>query len=263
MNKKNKKKGFTLIEILVVVLIIGALAAIAVPGYMRSVERSKAVDPMTNLAAIARAQNSHKMATYHYSDDITNLDLSLKDVVSEDMASGNTFEGEDFIYKVYGDDRAVATATRKNVSSDKQYELSIDYNTNQIYCRPIENKTCIDLGLEEGQDYSITPSVPCSGEADAVRGDGWEEWFLSEGGSCSVSNGVVNYSRCDNWGCSEGKIDGDVHEEYFCDIEDVVDGSCTTYFQMNHYSDDFMTVRNCQEIEGKECKTWGNWHSNK
>ena len=40
------------------------------------------------------------------------------------------------------------------MSEDKQYELSIDYNTNRIYCRPIENKTCIDLNLEEGKDFS-------------------------------------------------------------------------------------------------------------
>ena len=115
--RKNKKKGFTLIEILVVVLIIGTLSAIAVPSYMRSVERSRAVGPMANLTAIAKAQNSHKLATSHYTDNITNLDISLRDEESEDVAAGNTFENENFTYKVYGDDVGVATATRKTDGS--------------------------------------------------------------------------------------------------------------------------------------------------
>ena len=152
--KNNKKRGFTLIEILVVVLIIGVLAAIALPSYMRSVERSRAAGPMTNLGSIAKAQNRQRLATMHYTDNVGNLDISLKDETNGEDATGSTFESEFFTYKVYGDDKAVATATRKDVSEDKQYELSVDYNTNKIYCRPIENKTCIDLGLEEGQDYA-------------------------------------------------------------------------------------------------------------
>ena len=253
MNKKNKKKGFTLIEILVVVLIIGALSAIALPSYMRSVERSKAVDPMTNLAAIARAQNSHKMANYHYSDDITNLDLSLKDVVSEDMASGNTFEGEDFIYKVYGDDRGAATATRKNVSSDKQYELSIDYNTNQIYCRPIENKTCIDLGLEEGQDYSQVPWGSCTSSNSYLscyerEVDGNEEMAY-----CSTYWGNMNSAFCQSTTYRD-----DIRVTGECSYSNSTDGFCNSYRSLWEYDGPYQ--RDCLSINGLECETWNDWY---
>ena len=39
---KNNKKGFTLIELIIVTVILGILAAVAVPRYMGTVNRSEA-----------------------------------------------------------------------------------------------------------------------------------------------------------------------------------------------------------------------------
>lgn len=45
-------KGFTLVEILVVVIIVAILAAIAVPIYMRYVEKARSTEAQTAISAI-------------------------------------------------------------------------------------------------------------------------------------------------------------------------------------------------------------------
>jgi type IV pilus assembly protein PilA len=54
-----KREGFTLIELMIVVAIIGILAAIAIPNFLRFQLRSKAGEGKVNLAAIRTAEEGY------------------------------------------------------------------------------------------------------------------------------------------------------------------------------------------------------------
>ncbi len=56
---KKGKKGFTLIELMIVVAIIGILAAIAIPNFLRFQAKSKQSEAKTNLGGIFTAQTSY------------------------------------------------------------------------------------------------------------------------------------------------------------------------------------------------------------
>lgn len=54
-----KKKGFTLIELMIVVAIIGILAAIAIPNFLKFQAKARQSEAKSNLASIATAQISY------------------------------------------------------------------------------------------------------------------------------------------------------------------------------------------------------------
>ena len=68
MIKINQKNGFTLIELMIVVAIIGVLAAIAYPSYQRYVIKSKRADMMSEMHNIALEIQARKLAQGTYSD---------------------------------------------------------------------------------------------------------------------------------------------------------------------------------------------------
>ena len=53
------KKGFTLIELMIVVAIIGILAAIAIPNFLKFQAKSKQSEAKTNLGAIFTGEMSY------------------------------------------------------------------------------------------------------------------------------------------------------------------------------------------------------------
>ena len=73
----SKKKGFTLIEMLVVVLIIGIIAAIAFPQYQLSVLKTRYTQLMIMGEAIHRAQDAYYLAHGKYSLKINDLDIII------------------------------------------------------------------------------------------------------------------------------------------------------------------------------------------
>ena len=65
---KQTQSGFTLIELMVVVAIVGILAAIAVPSYQDSVRKSHRADAKAALMGLANAMERHFTETNTYCD---------------------------------------------------------------------------------------------------------------------------------------------------------------------------------------------------
>ncbi len=78
------KKGFTLLELLVVVLIIGILAAIALPQYQKAVEKSKSAEALMNLSTIKK-----QIELYITANGLpTNRWISYEDLADVELSGG-------------------------------------------------------------------------------------------------------------------------------------------------------------------------------
>ncbi|RUL84174.1 type IV pilin protein [Tautonia sociabilis] len=69
------RSGFTLVELAVVVVIIGVLAAFGVPRFLQSVERSKASEAFSYLSAVRTAQERYHAREGTYASDLGDLDI--------------------------------------------------------------------------------------------------------------------------------------------------------------------------------------------
>jgi prepilin-type N-terminal cleavage/methylation domain-containing protein len=64
-------KGFTLIEVLIVVIIIGILAAIALPQYVSTIEKARSGEAVTNIGSIRQSIDRY----WYQNNDLTGATL--------------------------------------------------------------------------------------------------------------------------------------------------------------------------------------------
>ena len=74
---KNRTEGFTLTEIMVVVIIVGVLASVTLPRFTGVMERFRAAEGVQILTALLLAQKAYEAEYGVYSAVLADLDVSI------------------------------------------------------------------------------------------------------------------------------------------------------------------------------------------
>jgi len=70
------QQGFSLIELIVVVAIIGIIASIAIPSYQNNVQKSARSEGMSETLDLMRAQENFFANNYNYTTNLTELNFN-------------------------------------------------------------------------------------------------------------------------------------------------------------------------------------------
>jgi type IV pilus assembly protein PilA len=153
-------KGFTLVELLVVIIIIGILAAIALPNFLSQGAKAKQTDAKQNIGLINRAQSAYRVEN--------NTFATTFDVLSTGVLSGNTkATTNNYTYNLVGtQDSTTITATSTDDTALKAYSGGVFRFTNSqkqsifsgIICEAISPGTSIVLtpNIETNTIMSVT-----------------------------------------------------------------------------------------------------------
>ncbi|MBQ2313173.1 MAG: prepilin-type N-terminal cleavage/methylation domain-containing protein, partial [Elusimicrobiaceae bacterium] len=124
--KNKKQKGFTLLEILVVVVIIGVLTYLSVPLYHKIVQKADVSDALHNIDMLSGAQSKYYISNGSYASSLGGLETPLK-------VDGDNIRTTNFTYYVGkpGEDDYCIYAE----SNAKDYVLAKNYKTHSnILC---------------------------------------------------------------------------------------------------------------------------------
>lgn len=140
MNNTKFSKGFSLVELLIVVAIIGILAAVAVPAYYNHILRSRQADAYHNLLDIKAAQEMYYSMYNEYADMITAS--TFADLLSFDLAD-STYYSYSFISATTTTYSAEALGKYKKLAGNK-----IIITESADPCIDTESALKMSLGLD-------------------------------------------------------------------------------------------------------------------
>ncbi|WP_282561177.1 type IV pilin protein [Motilimonas sp. E26] len=126
MSSKQPNQGFTLIEVMITVAIVGILAAIAYPSYMQYILTSNRSQATVELTEIANLQEQYYLDHNQYADDLSLLGYPSASIETQ---------GGSYKVKLSNTDRLIdftVTATPINRQAGDSHCASFTLNHQQI-----------------------------------------------------------------------------------------------------------------------------------
>ena len=97
---KNKTNGFTLIELMIVIAIIGIVAAIAIPAYSGYIATARMAEAKNNIAALKLAEEEFFLENNRYFFDTSEDNATLKSWSGDLWTATGGDNGINFTYTV-------------------------------------------------------------------------------------------------------------------------------------------------------------------
>ena len=170
------KRAFTLVELLVVVLIIGILAAIALPQYEAAVLKSRLATTMSGVKSLAQAAEVYYLANGEYTpDDVNDLDISsfsgCNTGVGGNIVCGNFLidynAGGEYWHEGFQEDRIDSYVCKGDCNDGTGFRINyrqyLDHSPTKAgerYCIPSDGsnlsaKVCKSMGADSANGYKL------------------------------------------------------------------------------------------------------------
>ena len=144
--KRKEQSGFTLMELMITVTIMGVLSAIVYPSYVKSVQKGKRADAKVELLHIAQLQESYFAQNMSYADNLIRLGLSA-----------NTIDSKYNEYRITIADRMPSDCDGQSTSPCLSYRVDAIPSGSQIHDTECAKFTLSSSG-KKGAGVSASPS---------------------------------------------------------------------------------------------------------
>ncbi len=196
---KNKKKAFTLTELLIVVIVIGVLSAVVLPKFNKVVETRKTTEAEEVMAAIRTEQEQRCSLNKIYTKDFTSFiesgDIKLASVPGDTSKA----ESNNFTYTLTG--RRI-----KATSKDKGYTLQMPsladgrISCDGAYCSKLNKDYPTRTQLEAKADFmAVSPECGPTDSCDDDENAGATvscECTGTRSRTCNTANGTWTWGEC-------------------------------------------------------------------